>query len=177
MWGEGCSVVSDSLWPHGLYSPLNSPGQNPGVGSLSLLQGIFPTQGSNTAGGFFTSWATREAWIALHKSLGTRLRLQKGYIYYSHHISAAWAQPDRWPSSLSQSDAPQTWPYDTPLSNYHRSINFSRNISFSPCAEGGKWTVGMSFPHRKLGLAFPVLLQRQQGRGWEGWVFLLSLTL
>ena len=39
--------VSDSLWPHGLYSPWNSPGQNTGVGSLSLLQGIFPTQGSN----------------------------------------------------------------------------------------------------------------------------------
>ena len=28
-------------------SPWNSPGQNTGVGSLSLLQGIFPTQGSN----------------------------------------------------------------------------------------------------------------------------------
>ena len=44
---ESCSVVSDSLWLHGLYSPWNSPGQNTGVGSLSLLQGIFPTQGSN----------------------------------------------------------------------------------------------------------------------------------
>ena len=33
-------------YPHGLYSPWNSPGQNTGVGSLSLLQGIFPTQGS-----------------------------------------------------------------------------------------------------------------------------------
>ena len=41
------SVVSDSLRPHELYSPWNSPGQNTGVGSLSLLQGIFPTQGSN----------------------------------------------------------------------------------------------------------------------------------
>ena len=39
--------MSDSLWPHGLYSPWNSPGQNTGVGSLSLLQGIFPTQGWN----------------------------------------------------------------------------------------------------------------------------------
>ena len=28
-------------------SPWNSPGQNPGVGSLSILQGIFPTQGLN----------------------------------------------------------------------------------------------------------------------------------
>ena len=33
--------------PHGLYSPWNSPGQNTVVGSCSLLQGIFPTQGSN----------------------------------------------------------------------------------------------------------------------------------
>ena len=40
-------VVSDSLWPHGLYSPWSSPGQNTRVGSRSLLQGIFPTQGSN----------------------------------------------------------------------------------------------------------------------------------
>ena len=44
---EGCSVMSDSLWPHGLYIPWNSPGQNTWVGSLSLLQGIFPSQGSN----------------------------------------------------------------------------------------------------------------------------------
>ena len=41
------SVRSYSLQPHGLYSPWNSPGQNTGVGSLSLLQGIFPTQRSN----------------------------------------------------------------------------------------------------------------------------------
>ena len=44
---ESCSVMSDSLQPHGLYSPWNSPGQNTGVGCLSLLQGIFPTQGLN----------------------------------------------------------------------------------------------------------------------------------
>ena len=44
---ESRSVMSNSLWPHGLYNPWNSPGQNTGVGSLSLLQGIFPTQGSN----------------------------------------------------------------------------------------------------------------------------------
>ena len=34
---ETRSVVSNSLRPHGLYSPWNSPGQNTGVGSLSLL--------------------------------------------------------------------------------------------------------------------------------------------
>ena len=36
-----------TLWPHELYSPCNFPGKNTGVGSLSFLQGIFPTQGSN----------------------------------------------------------------------------------------------------------------------------------
>ena len=39
-WKSGsgsCSVMSNSLWPHGLYRP--PPGQNTGVSSLSLLQG------------------------------------------------------------------------------------------------------------------------------------------
>ena len=44
---ESRLVMSDSLPPHGLYSPWNSPGQNTEVGRLSLLQAIFPTQGSN----------------------------------------------------------------------------------------------------------------------------------
>ena len=45
---ESGSVVSDSLWPQGLYSPWNSLGQNTGVGSLSLLQQIFLTQKSDS---------------------------------------------------------------------------------------------------------------------------------
>ena len=35
------------MQPHGPYSPWNSPGQNIGVGSLSLLQGIFPNERLN----------------------------------------------------------------------------------------------------------------------------------
>ena len=62
---ESCSVISNSLRPHELYSPWNSPHQNTGVGSLSLPQGIFPTRESNPGlphcRWFFTSWATREA--------------------------------------------------------------------------------------------------------------------
>ena len=46
-WSESHPVMSDSLQPHGLYSPWNSPGQNAGVGSHSLLQGIFAIQGLN----------------------------------------------------------------------------------------------------------------------------------
>ena len=41
------SCPTNSLQPHGLHSPWNSPGQNTGVGSHPLLQGIFPTQGLN----------------------------------------------------------------------------------------------------------------------------------
>ena len=37
----------DSLQACGLFSPWNSSGQSTGVGSLSLLQGIFLTQESN----------------------------------------------------------------------------------------------------------------------------------
>ena len=44
---ESHSVMSNPLQPHGLYIPWNSPGHNIGVGSLSLLQRIFQTQGSN----------------------------------------------------------------------------------------------------------------------------------
>ena len=46
-WKSLNCKVAHSLWPRGLYSPWNSPGQNTGVGSCFLLQGIFPTQGSN----------------------------------------------------------------------------------------------------------------------------------
>ena len=44
---ESCSVISDSLWPHELFSPWNSPDKTNGVGSLALLQGVFPNLGSN----------------------------------------------------------------------------------------------------------------------------------
>ena len=45
-----CSAAQlcPTLWdPHRLYSPWNSSGQNTGMDSHFLLQGIFPTQGSN----------------------------------------------------------------------------------------------------------------------------------
>ena len=71
-WSESCSFVSDSLQPHGLYGSWNSPGQNTGVGSCSLLQGIFPTQGLNP--GFphcrqiLYQLATREALVEWNTS-------------------------------------------------------------------------------------------------------------
>ena len=67
------SVMSDCFWPQGLCSPsgplsMKFCRKNSGMGSHSLLQGIFLTQESNpacTASRFFTIWAPREAHISL----------------------------------------------------------------------------------------------------------------
>ena len=62
---ESQLTVSDSLWPHGLYSPWNSLGQNKEWVAFPFSRGSsqprHQTQVSHIAGGFFTSWAIREA--------------------------------------------------------------------------------------------------------------------
>ena len=65
---SSCRTLCDSMdySPANLLCPINSPGQNIGVGSCSLLQGIFQTQESNPGllhcgQIFFTIWATWEA--------------------------------------------------------------------------------------------------------------------
>ena len=74
-WLSNWTELSEWVWnlpsrvqlfaPHGLYSPWNSRGQNTGVGRVSLLQGIFPTQESNSGlphcRRILTSWTTGEA--------------------------------------------------------------------------------------------------------------------
>ena len=63
------SVMSNSLWPHGLNSPWNSPGQNTGYSeywvafpfSRGFSQPRNRTQVSCIAGRVFTSWAIRES--------------------------------------------------------------------------------------------------------------------
>ena len=67
---QSCPILCDSM-----DCPWNSPGQNTRVCSLSLLQGIFPTQGSNPfplclpalPGGFFTTGTTWEAHMYVYK--------------------------------------------------------------------------------------------------------------
>ena len=62
---ESRSVVSDSLRPRGLYSPWDSPGQNTGVVAFPFSRGSSQprnwTRVSCIAGGFFATWAMREA--------------------------------------------------------------------------------------------------------------------
>ena len=74
------NIVKVAQSCHGLYSPWNSPSQNIGVGSLSLLQGIFPTQVPHIAGRFLTSWATREA-IVSSPQIMAQLLLHWRWVY------------------------------------------------------------------------------------------------
>ena len=86
-----CSVVSDSLWPHGLQParflcPWNFPGKNTGVGCHFLFHGICPTQVEQaslaspaSAGRFLT---TRTTWEA-HKLIRVqycKLIVSAGYL-------------------------------------------------------------------------------------------------
>ena len=93
--------MSDSLQPHGLYSPWNSPGQNTGMGSLSLLWGIFPTQGSKP--GFLhyrqilyppnhKGSPRILEWVAYPFSRGSsRLRNRTGVSYTAGRFFTNWA--------------------------------------------------------------------------------------
>ena len=92
-WSESHSVVSDSLR---LYSPWNSLGKNTGVGSLSLLQGIFPTQESNW--GFLYGRRilyqltyqggsiAMETWSKLTRQCNRKMLLLKLKLQYSGHL-------------------------------------------------------------------------------------------
>ena len=91
-------ITHGDLKPHGLYSPWNSPGQNTEEGSLSLLQRIFPTQGSKP-GLLHCRWFLNELnhkgspiileWVACPFSTGSsRLRnwtrascIESGFFY------------------------------------------------------------------------------------------------
>ena len=78
--------MSDSLWPHGLYSPWTSPGQNTVGGSLSLIQGIFPIQGLNPG-------LLHGGWILYQLSYQGSLRLWGWVAYLFSRVSS-------WPTSL-----------------------------------------------------------------------------
>ena len=118
---ESRSVMSDSLQPHGLYNPWISPGQNTGVGSHFLLQGIIPTQGSNP-GLLHCGWILyclshkrspriRE-WVAYPCSRGssqpgnqTRVSCIAGG-FFANELAG---KPLLWSSSLSWVRVPPTW--------------------------------------------------------------------
>ena len=83
-----------------LHSPWTPPGQNTRAGSLSLLQETFPTrdrtQVSHIAGGFFTSWATREV-LLLDRWRINRNSGRFCFLWFQNH-RGWWLQP--WNESM-----------------------------------------------------------------------------
>ena len=80
-----CSVVSNSLWPYGLWPvrllcPWNSSGKNTGMGCHVLLQGIFPAQGLNLG-------LPHCRWILYHQSHQESPYLQY-FVLFCHMIAA-----------------------------------------------------------------------------------------
>ena len=91
------------LWPHGLWStrllcPWDLPGKNTEMGCHALLQGIFPTQGSNLrllcllrCRRILYHWATREAQNSKRKE-------DSGYQVLGEGMESQcrWGQSYRW---------------------------------------------------------------------------------
>ena len=78
--------TADSFRHHGLYCPWNSPVQNTGGGSRSLLQGIFLTQGSNPD-------LTRCRWILYQLSHKGSPRILE---WLAYPFSSGSSQPRNW---------------------------------------------------------------------------------
>ena len=86
-WSVSCSVVPDSLQPHGLQPswllcPWDFPGKDTGVGCHFLLQGIFPTQGLNL--GLLHCWQILY-WLSYKGSPCSTLDIQNPQIILDHH--------------------------------------------------------------------------------------------
>ena len=80
--------------------PWNSPGENTGVGSLSLLQGIFPTQGSNPGLPHFR-------WIFHQLSYKGNPNLLKFSEWKS--FSGVWLLATTWSIQCMEFSRPEYW--------------------------------------------------------------------
>ena len=91
---QSCSTLFDP-WTIAtrLLCPWNSPGKNTGVGCHSLLQGIFPTQGSNTELPHFRwilyIWATGEGSLIYATAWNVK-DIILSETSYSQNTSAIW---------------------------------------------------------------------------------------
>ena len=89
--------MSDSLWPHGLYSPWNSPGQNSGVVAIPFSressQPWGGTQVSCIAGGSFTTWAIREAQAIYPSQWQIEVWILLFWVSFSVYTSKKWLLP------------------------------------------------------------------------------------
>ena len=125
---ESRSVMSDSLQPHGLYSPWNSPGQNTGVVAIPFFRGSSQsrdwTQVSCTAGRFFTIWATRE----VHSFTS----VQFNHSVVSDSLRPHGRQHARAPCP---SPTPRVYSNSRPLSRWCHPTISSSVVPFSSCLQ------------------------------------------
>ena len=167
---ESHSVVSNSLWPCGLYSPWNSPGQNTGMGSLSLFQRIFPTQRSNPG----LPHCTR----ILYQLSYTSVQFSRSVV--SNSLQPHEVQHARPPCPLP---TPRVYPNSCPLSRWcHLNIS-SSVIPFSSCLQS--FPASRSFLRseffaaggQSIGVSASTLVlsmntQNWSPLGWTGWISL-----
>ena len=133
---ESRSVVSDSLQPHRLYSPWNSPGQNTGAGSHSLLQGLFLTRGLNPG----------------HPHCGQIL----------YHLSRQGSPKEGRRGGINQESVINTYTLIKQVNNTGNSV-FYNNLCFNSAslpkeAVGWVWSLGHSCQYLISVVIFPTIM-------------------
>ena len=154
-------------------------------GSLSLLQGIFPTQESNPvshiAGGFFNSWATSEAISCVSgqfSSVQSPSPVQLFATHESQHVRPPWP-PSPTPGVYPNSCASSRWCHPAvsssvvPFSSCPQSLSASESFPMSQLLAWGGQSIGVS-------ASVSVLPKNTQGwspLGWTDWTSLQSKRL
>ena len=132
-WEPACSVMSDSLWSHGLWPtrplcPWDFLGKNTGVGCQFLLQGLFPTKGLNLCPlhwqADFYHWATREPPPLDYPSPIQQRFSKKSDATYLHFPIKAWLIMDTLAMNYSWATLLHGW-----------SINFLKSLLPSKCLQ------------------------------------------
>ena len=142
-----CSAESNSATPRTVvcFCPWNSPVKSTGMGSLSLLQGIFPTQGSNPG-------------LPHCRQILYRL---------SHQGSPQW-----WPIHLPMEETEETWvqslggedPFEEEMAT-HSSIpawKIPEEPSMIPCMHGHTQTHTHTHVLKQKGSSEPVKPPKQK---------------
>ena len=168
--------MSDSLWPYGLYSSWNSPGQNIRVGSLSLLRGILPTQGSSLG-------ILNCRWILYQLSHKVSPYIRCVQFSSVQLLSCVWLFATPWTAarqaslsntncqsllklmSLSQWCHPAISSFVVPFSSCPQSLPASGPFPMSQLFAWGGKSIGVS----ALASVLPMNTQDWSPLGWTNW--------
>ena len=192
-WKWSCSVLSDSLRPHGwqpkrLLCPWDFPGKNTGVGCHFLLQEIFPTQGLHPGLPLYrlshqgSLFQTVKMMISFFK-----INLFSGQFSCSVVSDSSQPRESQHTRLPCPSQTPGVYPNPCPLSWWcHPAI--SCVIPFSSCPQSlpasGSFSVSQlfSWSGQSVGVSasatvLPVNTQDWSRLGWTGWISLQSKGL